>query len=937
MTVTPVDDNDSGNESVTVTASVTSTINSGYQGETGSVAVTVTDNEVGLAASAVKETTATLTISNHTAAWWYKGNQTNASCTSVAANTATADLTNLTGGTAYTYKAYSDNACTTEITSASTDAEFSMVGLTATPVAQTTATLNLANWTSAWWHKKTVPATPAGTCAGVAANTATASLASLTAGTAHTWEVYSATGCNAADKIADVSFTTAATITLTASAVTETTATLTIANHTGDWYHKRTTPTGGTCSSAVSAATASLTNLTGGTAYTWKAYSDSGCATEIASETFSTVGLSAGSLTQTTATLTLSNWTQAWWHKKTVPATPAGTCVSVAANTLTASLTSLTSGTAHTWEVYSAAGCASTDKIADVDFTTTAAPTLAASAVKETTATLTISNHTAAWWYKGNQTNASCTSVAANTATASLTGLTGGTSYTYKAYSASGCNATDLIATSAAFSTVGLTATSVTQTTATLNLSNWTAAWWHKKTVPATPAGTCAAVDANTATASLTSLAAGTAHTWEVYSATGCNSADRIADVAFTTTAAVSLAASNVKETTATLTISNHTAEWWYKDDSLTLPCISVARNTASVDLSGLTGGTSYTYKAYSDGGCTTEITTDSTDAEFSTVGLVGAGARSVAGLLLTNWKAAWWHKKTSGPGTATCTPVAVGISSVNLTGLTRDKTYTWEAYSAEGCNASDEIADVDFVTGAAWLSPAGGTTETTANLVSSYYASPWWYKRTAPTGDSTCHSVAAYTSVAHLSGLTGNTRYTYKAYGDSSCTAEITDDLNHAEFLTVGLAATSVTQTTATLTLSNWAAGGSFKKTSGPGTATCEAVSTNASAIALSNLTANSSYTWTFYSDLNCTPSNKVADVDFTATASVSLSASAVKETTATLDISNHAAAWWYQGNQTNASCTLGGGQHLQCKPVRPDRRHVLHLQGVQRQHLRH
>ena len=183
---------------------------------------------------------------------------------------------------------------------------------------------------------------------------------------------------------------------LTAGAVKETAATLTIANHTGNWYYKQTAPAGGSCSSAVSGTTADLDGLTGGTAYTFTAYGDSGCATVIASETFSTVGLTAGSVGKTAATLNLANWTAAWWHKKTVPATPAGTCVSVAANTLTASLTSLAAGTAHTWEVYSAAGCDATNKIADVGFTTVSAsatepsaPATPAVAWGDGTATLT--------------------------------------------------------------------------------------------------------------------------------------------------------------------------------------------------------------------------------------------------------------------------------------------------------------------------------------------------------------------------------------------------------------------------------------------------------------------------------------------------------------------------------------------------------------------
>ena len=65
-------------------------------------------------------------------------------------------------------------------------------------------------------------------------------------------------------------------------------------------YYKYTAPTGGTCAaSAVTASTKDLTELAGNTTYTFKAYSDSGCATELASETFLT---KPGKPTRPTAT-----------------------------------------------------------------------------------------------------------------------------------------------------------------------------------------------------------------------------------------------------------------------------------------------------------------------------------------------------------------------------------------------------------------------------------------------------------------------------------------------------------------------------------------------------------------------------------------------------------------------------------------------------------
>ena len=88
---------------------------------------------------------------------------------------------------------------------------------------------------------------------------------------------------------------------LTATEVAATSANLNLFNHAGDWYYKHTTPAGGTCStSAVSGTTADVTELTAGTTYTFKAYSDSACATEIAgASAFTTLGVSVNNLAET--------------------------------------------------------------------------------------------------------------------------------------------------------------------------------------------------------------------------------------------------------------------------------------------------------------------------------------------------------------------------------------------------------------------------------------------------------------------------------------------------------------------------------------------------------------------------------------------------------------------------------------------------------------
>ena len=80
-------------------------------------------------------------------------------------------------------------------------------------------------------------------------------------------------------------------------------------------------------------------------------------------------------------------------------------------------------------------------------------PTLTASNVTATTATLRIANHGDAWYYKATSgPHTTCQGpVAAGTSSVGLTGLTASSSYTYSAYSDSTCST--LLATAAAFTT----------------------------------------------------------------------------------------------------------------------------------------------------------------------------------------------------------------------------------------------------------------------------------------------------------------------------------------------------------------------------------------------------------------------------------------------------------------------------------------------------
>ena len=63
--------------------------------------------------------------------------------------------------------------------------------------------------------------------------------------------------------------------------------------------------------------------------------------------------------------------------------------------------------------------------------------------LSQTGARLTLFVDSVAWWYKGSQSGASCESVSAGWARATLSGLTQGTTYTYRAYTAAGCASAD--------------------------------------------------------------------------------------------------------------------------------------------------------------------------------------------------------------------------------------------------------------------------------------------------------------------------------------------------------------------------------------------------------------------------------------------------------------------------------------------------------------
>ena len=475
---------------------------------------------------------------------------------------------------------------------------------------------------------------------------------------------------------------------LTTSNVTARSATLTIAGWSGNWYYKSATAGKTQCANAGTGTSTDVRGLSPGTAYTFTAYSDSGCTTANKLDealSFTTPAeLAASNVTATGATLTLAGHTAnaEWWYKSTT--TGQKTCTSAGTGT-SVTLTGLDEGESYTYSAYSNDTCATVIATA-ATFKT--GFSLEAS-VTARTATLDINGHDTVWYYRSAATT--CMEAAARTA-ANLTNLTPGTEYTYTAYSDRYCS--DALASVTFKTTPALTSSNPTATGATLTIDGHRSDWYYKYTSPS--GGTCSSSAVSTSSVDLTGLTPGTAYVYAAYSASGCADTTLLTgpedQAQFTTLA--QLTASDETATTVTLTIDGHSGNWYYKSTTAgQTNCTGPVTpgTTSSVIQIGLTPGTSYTYSAYRPSGCASanllatalQFTTKVAELTSSNV------AKNSATLSLSNWDTAnevKWHYKSATSGKTDCTAVAAGTASVNVTGLTAGTAYKFTAYRDSGC-----------------------------------------------------------------------------------------------------------------------------------------------------------------------------------------------------------------------------------------------------------
>ena len=311
----------------------------------------------------------------------------------------------------------------------------------------------------------------------------------LEPGTTYTAVLFWGAGCAALERFASVTFTTLSDAVyqeLSVSNVTDTGATLAIANHTGNWWYVDHNIGLSSCTAVTGGATeVHLAGLTANTNYLFSAWGAAGCSgtdeestwnDEVKFTTTGPLSVSVGGKTSTGFTVNLRGYTAAngypeQWGLKVYPAGGQNQWSSYACDaypraTTSAAVTDLRAGTRYIIEIYKRNDCyPRTNRINETPVTTVS---MAVGNVGPSSVTLTLGSHEGAWSYQGGEASGQgagafgasgtgqCQSVPAGTYTAELNNLNSDTDYAYTAHFGGNCAGGQLAGTS--FTTPPLTA-----------------------------------------------------------------------------------------------------------------------------------------------------------------------------------------------------------------------------------------------------------------------------------------------------------------------------------------------------------------------------------------------------------------------------------------------------------------------------------------------
>ena len=764
-----------------------------------------------LTASAQTTDAATLTLAGWGSAWWLKRTTPADTTCKSKGTTLTESLTSLDSNKNYTYKAYSDSTCTTEVVSGSFLTKPAKPDKPAAAKAgsqklRVTSSVTGDGTITHWEIGQKLSTAATYTWSDLTGQTTTSlshTVTGLDNAKSYHFKVraVNATGESAESDASDAASPSAAS--LTASAQTTDAATLTLAGWGSAWWLKRTTPADTTCKSKGTTLTESLTSLDSNKNYTYKAYSDSTCTTEVVSGSFLTkpakpdkpAAAKAGSQKLRVTSSVTGDGTITHWEIGQKLSTAATYTWSDLTGQTTTSLSHTVTGLDNAKSYhFKVRAVNATGESAESDASDAASPSaasLTASAQTTDAATLTLAGWGSAWWLKRTTPADTTCKSKGTTLTESLTSLDSNKNYTYKAYSDSTCT-TEVV--SGSFLTkpakpdkpaAAKAGSQKLRVTSSVTGDGTITHWEIGQKLSTAATYTWSDLTGQTTTSlshTVTGLDNAKSYHFKVraVNATGESAESDASDAA--SPSAASLTASAQTTDAATLTLAGWGSAWWLKRTTPADTTCKSKGTTLTESLTSLDSNKNYTYKAYSDSTCTTEVVSGSfltKPAKPDKPAAAKAGSQklrvtsSVTGDgTITHWEIG---QKLSTAATYTWSDLT-GQTTTSLshtvTGLDNAKSYHFKvrAVNATGESAESDASDAASPS-AASLTASAQTTDA-ATLTLAGWGSAWWLKRTTP-ADTTCKSKGT-TLTESLTSLDSNKNYTYKAYSDSTCTTEV-------------------------------------------------------------------------------------------------------------------------------------------------------------------
>ena len=485
----------------------------------------------------------------------------------------------------------------------------------------------------------------------------------------------------------------------------------------------------------------------------------------------------------------------------------------------------------------------------------------------------------------------------ADTVSHTFTGLTNGREYRYHlravnaaGNSASAPNAAPWYAAAVpAVPPVTLTANEVTTTTAAVAIGNWSGAWYYRASGGSGGAsgagaassgdnGDCAGPVQGSQT-TITGLDPNSSYTINAY-ADACGGA-AMASEEFATIQSSTLTLERLYGTSAVLGFASQASHWRYQADTGPhTTCSGSLTIVKDAHLGGLTPLTQYTYRAYTDANCSNEVASITFTTRRADLAVSNLNAESVT---LTPNPAHWpsttafYMKGTALSGCESYT------GSANVSGLLPNQNYEFEMHGTSSCNDSPYQGYATFIAPYATLTATHVSANSATLELGDWTQRGWYYRRTAPSGDNTCHSKTAGDTTVTLTGLQPNTQYSYWAHRNN-CAAQNSLRSTNAPgitFTTVSMAASEPGATTATITLNGgqhrqpWWYAKTAMNPSWPGgqpfPGNCHYAGTSKSGgssvvvrgLVPDNGNSSKPYTFTAYSDAACTVARAMGSVN--------------------------------------------------------------------------